>query len=277
MAAALAILSALMWGTADFLGGVTARRRSAVAIYLGSQAFGFVLLLTVAVIRGDWHSSMGYLWWGVGLGITGLVAMIAFYRALALGPMGLVSPLVAIAVVLPVIVGFASGEAPSSMEITGIVIAFVGVLLASGPELTGAESMKPLAYTAVAAVGFGLLYVGMAKGSETNASMTMLTYRATSMVILLIALIVARGTGGVTKADLPVLAAIGILDATANLLFGIASTLGMLSTTSVLSSLYPVVTAVLAAIILRERLRPIQYVGVTIAMVGVVLLSAGGV
>jgi len=179
--------------------------------------------------------------------------------------------------VLPVIVGFASGEAPSTMEITGIVIAFVGVLLASGPELTGAESVKPLAYTAVAAVGFGLLYVGMAKGSETNASMTMLTYRATSMVILLIALIVARGTGGVTKADLPVLAAIGILDATANLLFGIASTLGMLSTTSVLSSLYPVVTAVLAAIILRERLRPIQYVGVTIAMVGVVLLSAGGV
>ena len=277
MAAVLAILSALMWGTADFLGGVTARRRSAVAIYLGSQAFGFVLLLTVALVRGDWHAPLGYVWWGIGLGISGLVAMIAFYRALALGPMGLVSPLVAIAVVVPVVVGFASGEVPSSMEIAGIVIAFIGVLLASGPEITGAESMKPLVYTGVAAVGFGLLYVGMAKGSETSPSMTMLTYRATSMVILLVALIVARRAGGITKADLPVLAAIGILDASANLLFGIASTLGMLSTTSVLSSLYPVVTAVLAAIVLRERLRPIQYVGVTVAMIGVVLLSAGGI
>ncbi len=277
MAAVLAILSALMWGTADFLGGVTARRRSAVAIYLGSQAFGFVLLLTVALVRGDWHAPLGYVWWGIGLGISGLVAMIAFYRALALGPMGLVSPLVAIAVVVPVVVGFASGEVPSSMEIAGIVIAFIGVLLASGPEITGAESMKPLVYTGVAAVGFGLLYVGMAKGSETSPSMTMLTYRATSMVILLVALIVARGAGGITKTDLPVLAAIGILDASANLLFGIASTLGMLSTTSVLSSLYPVATAVLAAIVLRERLRPIQYVGVTVAMIGVVLLSAGGI
>lgn len=277
MAAVLSLLSALMWGTADFLGGVTARKRSAVAIYLGSQAFGFVLLLAVALIRGDWHSPLGYLWWGIGLGITGLVAMIAFYRALALGPMGLVSPLVAVAVVVPVIVGFASGEIPSPMEIAGIVIAFIGVLLASGPEITGAESMKPLIYTGVAAVGFGLLYVGMAKGSETSPSMTMLTYRATSMVILLVALIISRSSGGITKADVPVLAAIGILDASANLLFGIASTLGMLSTTSVLSSLYPVVTAVLAAIVLRERLRPIQYAGVTVAMAGVVLLSAGGI
>jgi drug/metabolite transporter (DMT)-like permease len=219
---------------------------------------------------------MGYLGWGIGLGVTGLISMVAFYRALALGPMGLVSPLVAVAVVLPVIVGFLSGEVPNSMEIAGIIVAFVGVLLASGPELTGAESMKPLLYTGVAALGFGLLYVGMAKGSETNPTMTMLSYRTTSMVILLVALVIARSAGGLTKSDIPVLAAIGVLDASANLLFGIASTLGMLTTTSVLSSLYPVVTAVLAAFILRERLRPIQYFGVTVAMVGVVLLSAGG-
>ena len=146
MAAALSILSALMWGTADFLGGVSARKRSAVAIYLGSQAFGFALLLTVVLIRGDWHAPLGYLGWGIGLGICGLISMVAFYRALALGPMGLVSPLVAVAVVVPVIVGVVSGEVPSGLEIAGIAVAFVGVLLASGPELTGAESVKPLIY-----------------------------------------------------------------------------------------------------------------------------------
>jgi drug/metabolite transporter (DMT)-like permease len=106
--------------------------------------------------------------------------------------------------------------------------------------------------------------------------MTMLTYRAVSVVILLIVLVVVRNSGGIERADIPVLAAIGILDATANLLFGFASTLGLLTTTSVLSSLYPVVTAVLAAVFLRERLRPIQYLGVSVAMVGVVLLTAGG-
>ncbi len=276
MAALLSLLSALMWGSADFLGGVTARRRSAVALYLGSQAFGFLVLLAVVLIRGDWHASLGYLGWGIALGIAGLISMVAFYRALAMGPMGLVSPLVAVAVVVPVVVGFISGEIPNAMEIAGIAIAFVGVLLASGPELTGAASMRPLAYTAVAAAGFGFLYVGMAKGSESSPSMTMLTYRAVSVVILLIVLVVVRNSGGIERADIPVLAAIGILDATANLLFGFASTLGLLTTTSVLSSLYPVVTAVLAAVFLRERLRPIQYLGVTVAMVGVVLLTAGG-
>jgi len=277
MAAVLSLLSALMWGTADFLGGLTTRRRSAVAVYLGSQVFGFALLLTFALVRGDWHAPLGYLWWGIGLGITGFISMIAFYRALAIGPMGLVSPLVAVAVVLPVIVGFLAGETPSAMEIAGIVVAFVGVLLASGPELSGAESMKPLLYTIVAAVGFGLLYIGMAKGSEISPSMTMLTFRSTSVVILLVLLTFTRSSGGITRTDLPVLAAIGIMDATANLLFGVASTMGLLATTSVLSSLYPVATAILAAIVLRERLRPIQYAGVTVAMVGVVLLTAGGV
>lgn len=276
MAALLSLLSALMWGTADFLGGLTARRRSAVAVYLGSQVFGFALLLIVVLVRGDWHAPLGYLGWGIGLGITGFVSMVAFYRALALGPMGLVSPLVAVAVVIPVIVGILAGESPSSLEIAGIAIAFVGVLLASGPELTGAESMKPLLYTGVAAVGFGFLYVGMARGSEFSPSMTMLTFRTTSIVILLVLVAFTRSAGGVTRSDIPILAAIGIIDASANLLFGVASTLGLLSTTSVISSLYPVMTAVLAAVVLRERLRPVQYAGVVVAMLGVVLLSAGG-
>lgn len=276
MAALLSLLSALMWGTADFLGGLTARRRSAVAVYLGSQVFGFALLLLVVLVRGDWHAPLGYLGWGIGLGVTGFVSMVAFYRALALGPMGLVSPLVAVAVVIPVIVGILAGESPSSLEIAGIAIAFVGVLLASGPELTGAESMKPLLYTGVAAVGFGFLYVGMARGSEYSPSMTMLTFRTTSIVILLVLVAFTRSTGGVTRSDIPILAAIGIIDASANLLFGVASTLGLLSTTSVISSLYPVMTAVLAAVVLRERLRPVQYAGVVVAMLGVVLLSAGG-
>ena len=276
MAALLSLLSALMWGTADFLGGLTARRRSAVAVYLGSQVFGFALLLLVVLVRGDWHAPLGYLGWGIGLGVTGFVSMVAFYRALALGPMGLVSPLVAVAVVIPVIVGILAGESPSSLEIAGIAIAFVGVLLASGPELTGAESMKPLLYTGVAAVGFGFLYVGMARGSEYSPSMTMLTFRTTSIVILLVLVAFTRSTGGITRSDIPILAAIGIIDASANLLFGVASTLGLLSTTSVISSLYPVMTAVLAAVVLRERLRPVQYAGVVVAMLGVVLLSAGG-
>jgi drug/metabolite transporter (DMT)-like permease len=96
------------------------------------------------------------------------------------------------------------------------------------------------------------------------------------MVLVVIAVLVFRSKGGLTPRDLPVLAFVGLLDAAANVTYGVATTLGLLSTTAVLGSLYPVVTAILAAVVLKERLRPVQYAGVCVTMLGVVLVSAGG-
>ena len=276
MAALLAVVSSLMWGTADFLGGVLTRRLPALAVYGLSQTAGFVALIVVATATGGWGADPGFWPWAIAASVLGMIAMIAFYQALAIGPMGIVSPLVALSVLVPVAVSLLRGELPEPMQILGIIIAVVGILLASGPELSGAESAKPLILAGVAAIGFGGMFVLMAEGSKHDPLMTMTGMRVTTVVIFAVILLVTRSVAGARPRDAVPLIAIGILDAGANVMFGVATTLGLLSVTSVLGDLYPVVTAVLAAIFLRERLRAVQYAGVGAALSGVLLIAAGG-
>jgi drug/metabolite transporter (DMT)-like permease len=119
------------------------------------------------------------------------------------------------------------------------------------------------------------MYVTMAAGSATAPTMTVLGMRVTVVAVLGVAAVLVRSIGGPSARDIPVIIAIGVLDATANLLYAFATTLGLLATTSVLASLYPVVTVVLAGILLHERLRQVQYVGIVVAVLGVALISAG--
>lgn len=274
MAALLALMSSLMWGSADFLGGMLTRRVNAIAVYGLSQAVGFVLLVALATATGGWGADPGYWPWAMGASLLGMVAMIAFYRALAMGPMGIVSPLVSLSVLVPVGVSLVRGEMPNSIQVLGIILAIVGILLASGPELSGAERARPLVLAGVATVGFGGMFVCMAEGSARDPLMTMTGMRVTTVVVFAVVLLVARNLGGATRRDAPGLIVIGVFDASANLTFGIATTMGLLSTTSVLGSLYPVVTAVLAAIVLHERLRPVQYAGVAAALTGVAMIAS---
>ncbi len=276
MAVLLALLSSAMWGTSDFLGGLLSRRLPPLAVYGFSQAIGFVVLLVMATVTGGWSADPGYWPWAIAASTVGMVAMLAFYRALSIGPMGIVSPLVAASVLVPVAVALLRGETPTSLQILGILAAVVGILLASGPELSGAESARPLILAGVAALGFGGMFVFMAEGSSHDPLMTMTGMRITTMLIFAVVLLKARTFGGATPRDLIPLAVIGVFDALANVTYGYATTMGLLSTTSVLGDLYPVVTAVLAAILLHERLRAVQYAGVAVALAGVMLISAGG-
>ena len=276
VAALLALASSMMWGTADFLGGVLSRRLPPLAVYGISQMIGFVLLVALATARGGWAAPPDYWLWAIAGSLAGLVGMVAFYGALAIGPMGLISPFVSLSVLVPLGVGLLRGEAPGSVAMLGIVLAIVGILLASGPELSGAESARPLVLAGIATASFGAMFVFMAEGSARNPLMTMTGMRVTTAVIFVAVLLKVRNFGGARPRDLLPLAIIGVFDAAANVAFGYSTTLGLLSTTSVLGDLYPVMTAVLAAIILRERLRPVQYAGVAAALTGVLLISAGG-
>ena len=276
MASLLAILSSLMWGTSDFLGGVTSRRLPALAVYGLSQAVGFLALVAVATVVGGWSADPGYWPWAIGSSVLGMIGMLAFYQALSIGPMGIVSPLVALSVLVPVAVSLLRGELPAAIQVLGIILAISGILLASGPELSGAETAKPLILAGVAALAFGGMFVLMAEGSKVDPLMTMTGMRVTTVAMFSVILLVARNLGGARPADALPLAAIGVLDAAANVTFGYATTMGLLSTTAVLGDLYPVVTAVLAAIILRERLRPVQYAGVVVALGGVLMIAGGG-
>lgn len=271
----MSLFSSLMWGSADFLGGFYSRSVRPMAVYGISQVLALVVLVVVATLGGSWGDDTGYIPWAIASSVLGLVGMLTFYRALAMGPMGIVSPLAALSVVVPVAFGLLTGETPTGVQVLGILVAIIGILLASGPELSGAESAKPIVLSLVALVCFGGMYLTMARGSAFSPIMTTTSMRITSAAIVLVVALVARSAGGAKRRDLPGLALLGVLDAAANISYGWATTQGLLTTVAVLGSLYPVVTAVLAAIVLHERLRAVQYVGVAATVVAVILISAG--
>jgi drug/metabolite transporter (DMT)-like permease len=279
VAAALALLSSLLWGTADFLGGTASRRLDALQVVLVSQAVALVGLVPLVALLGP-DLAAATVVTGVLAGLVGPVALLAFYRGLALGTMGVVAPIAALGVVVPVVAGLLAGEDPSAPQSAGIVVAVIGVVLASGPELRGG-GRRPLVLAMGAAVGFGMVFVLLAEGSASAGTgevvLVLLAMRATS-VVLLGGLVVARsGPAAITvpRRDLPTLALVGAFDVGANGTFAVATQSDLVSVVAVLASLYPAVTAVLAWQLHGERLRPLQLAGVGAALAGVVLLSAG--
>lgn len=271
----LAILSSLSWGTADFLGG-TLSRRLPVLIVLGvSQTFGLVVMLVVVAVTGAWEDPTGYVPWAIASAAFGATGLGLFYKALAIGTMSVVSPITALGGIVPVLWGIASGERPSMLAVVGIVLALVGVVAASGPEISGNSGVRPLVLAVGAAVAFGATLVCFAKGSEVSAVMTITGTRVVNFFVFFCFLVAVRPALGAARRDIGGLMAIGLFDVGANLGFSIASTMGLLAVTSVLGSLYPVVTVILAAALHHERLSRLQYAGVTLAMAGVAALSLG--
>lgn len=274
----LALLSSLLWGASDFLGGTAARRLPAAAVVAGSQAFALVGLVPFALVLG---SRPDHLLAGVAAGLAGVVGLSLFYVALASGTMGVVAPIASLGALLPVTVGLVRGEVPSGLQVAGIAAAIVGVLLASGPELSGGASSRPLLLAVGAAVGFGLVAVLLtegSKGSPGSVVVTLLVMRATSVGVVVLAYPVARARGfraGVVRTDLPLLLAVGLGDVLANACYAVASRHSLLSVVSVLGSLYPVVTVLLARQLHQERLRSIQVAGALGTLGGVALLAAG--
>jgi drug/metabolite transporter (DMT)-like permease len=271
----LALVSSVCWGTSDFLGGLMARRRPAYAVVAGSQACGLLLIAAVAIATAAWRAPLDWLPWAVAAGVAGSGALVCFYAALASGTMGVVSPIAALGAVVPLLAGVLAGESPSGRALAGIALALAGAVAASGPELRGGAGVRPVLLAAVAGAGFGLALTLIARGSRIDALMTLTGMRATSVAAFAVAALVLRTLGGLGRRDLPSLLAIGGGDVGANLLFALATQRGMLSVTSVLGSLYPVVTVLLARVVLHERLRPVQQAGVTGALAGVVLVSLG--
>jgi len=276
---ALALCASLLWGGADFLGGTAARRLPATGVVFASQGAALVGLLVVAAATGAFGDPTGYLGWAVAAALVGVVALTSFYAALAGGTMGVVAPIAALGVVVPVVVGLAQGDRPSVWQGVGVAVAVVGVVLASGPELRSAEtgrSARPLLLAGVAAVGFGTVIVCVAHGAQSSTTMTLLVMRATSVAVLGGLALGGAVSVGVGNADWPLLVAIGAGDVLANAALAVASTRGLLSVVAVLSSLYPAITVLLARAVHDERLVRVQAVGVTAALVGVVLIASGG-
>lgn len=279
MATLLALLSSVLWGAADFYGGKLSKRYQALAVTAVSQAFGLLTGISIILIGSSWLkpelSWDNFFLSGVLAGLFGFVGLIAFYSGLATGRMGVVSPIAALSVLIPLTIAFISGEKPSSTQIVGMSIALVGAFCASGPEVKGGVAIKPIVLAVVAAIGFGFAVAFIAKGSESSAIMTMTTMRFTTFIIALFLFAKYRTFGGFTRKDVPLLIGIGAADFIANLLLGVATTKGLVSLAVVLGSLFPIVTALLAFKLLHERLHKVQYLGIIFAIIGVAVISLG--
>lgn len=268
MLSVLALASSLVWGTSDFFAGLASRRRPAVAVVGWTQGLALVVITVLVLLRWDTLTWSGWPPWAVAAGLTGMTGLVCFYSALSAGTMGVVAPIAALGVVVPVVLGVASGEAPSPWAWVGMLVAIIGVTLASGPELSGDVSPRPVVLAACAALGFGLALFCLDRGARESTLLTLWGMRVTSVTILVVVAVVLRTAGGVTLRETPALLAIGCGDLAANGLFAYASSRGQVSIASVLGSLYPVVTTVWARVVLDERLRRVQQVGVVLAVGG---------
>lgn len=276
MLSLLALASSAVWGTSDFVGGLMSKKLPAVAVVGITQSLAFLLLCGAVLVRlalghpPEWGSWVG---WAVLAGLSGATGLVAFYTALASGTMGVVAPIASMGVLVPVGLGVASGETPSQWVWVGIVVAVVGIVLASGPEISGAVSPRPVILASVAAVTFGLALFALDRGSRHSLLMTLWGMRLTSVTMFASVAVALRSVGGAGRAHLLPLALIGSADLLANVLFATASSRGQVSIASVLGSLYPVATILLARLVLGERLRRIQQVGVICALAGAAIIS----
>jgi drug/metabolite transporter (DMT)-like permease len=274
----LALGASLTWGFADFGAGVGARRLPVPVVMAVSQAAGLVLVAVVVAASRQDVPSAGQLAWGAGAGLMGVLGLAAFYRALAVGTMGIVGPITATAAAVPVAYGLARGERPSLLQGAGVALAFVGVVGASLEPAAGAGGRRigaGVGLSLLAAAGFGCTLVALSKASQGGALWATLSMRTIGAPLLAAVVLVLRPSGTAPSRAWLLLAAVGLGDTGATILYGLASTRGLLSVVSVLASLYPVVLIVLARTLLAERMAHLQLAGVAAALAGVALISAG--
>ena len=272
----LALAASASWGVSDFLGGLKARSVPVLTVLAVAQPAGFVITAVVILVR--WDSPPGGLsiLWAVLSGVGGAIGIGALYRGLAVGSMGIVAPITSTSPLIPLTVGLARGERPGTIQLAGIAVAMIGVAFAGWER--GSAGIRGRASTGaglalLAAVSLGASQVGLEAASNEDPYWATFVLRI-AMTAMIGAVVLRRrppAPGGVW----PMLAFIGALDSGATIVFAIATTKGLFSVVAVLASLYPVLVALLARVVLGERLTLLQRGGALAAIAGAGAISAG--
>jgi drug/metabolite transporter (DMT)-like permease len=270
---ALALGASLTWGFADFFGPLKGRTLGALRVLVYVQLGGLVVIALIVAIRGKGPADFAALF-AVPAAISGTLGLYAYYRGMAVGAMSIVAPIAGISAAVPVIFGIATGDRPSLWQWLGIAAALGGVFLASREPGPGSRVAAGVGLALLAAIGFGGYFPPMHEAGNADFWWASLFFRMTSSSVILAAVAIRRPSLAVEPIQVPVLALIGIGDMLGNLLFAAASTSGLVSITSVLASLYPIVTVVLARLVLKERVARSQEVGIALTLAGVALISA---
>jgi drug/metabolite transporter (DMT)-like permease len=239
----------------------------------------FVGLLAVAAlvaVQADAPPPGGSIALAACAGLAGALGLGALFRGMAVGAIAVVAPISSAAAVIPVVVGLATGERPSGLQLAGMAVVLAGVALASREPGTAERRLAagvPLAL--LAALGFGLYFLLIDPASDDGAAWAVLVARSAA-TLAATAVAIALSSGLPRAGDLPLLATVGIFDASANAMLAVALTKGLVGLVAVLSSLYPVVTVLLARAALGERVARAQRAGVVLALGGVAVIAAGG-
>jgi len=282
MITVFALAAAVLYGGADFLGGAASRRAHTLAVLAVSAPAGALVMLVAALAAGG-PVQPGGLGWAAAGGIAGAAGLIAFYEGLATGPMTMVAPVSAlVATVLPVGVAMASGEHPTIAVATGALTCLVAIVLISVQGARPAASRGRSAATRALLLGlgsgalFGLFFLFLRNAGTTGVFWPVTVARLAGTAVMLTAITVLGvrpGWRGLGPRVLLAATASGIIDAVANVCYVLATRAGMFGMAVVLTSLYPGITVLLARLVLGERMRPAQRVGLALAAVGVVLVT----
>ncbi|MGH7716417.1 MAG: EamA family transporter, partial [Vulcanimicrobiaceae bacterium] len=281
LAIVLSLACAFVYGSADFIGGTSARRAPVFGVTILSQSAGFILLCAIVSFGGIYSTaSMAA---GALAGVFGAGGILLLYLGLAVGRMGIVSPVTAgLAAAFPVIWGLLHGEHPTAINDAGLGCAFVAIILVSlSPDEPGLVKLDrrfglPAGLLEAIASGLclGAFFVALGSIGHSGTLVTLVVARFVSICTLLVIAAALRQTVAVPRPFLPQILACGILDMLANVLFVLALRTGMLAIVAILSSLYPAATVALAATLHRERLSVPQWTGVGFALTGIALIAA---
>ena len=212
----------------------------------------------------------------MGAGLVGLVGLGAAYRGMAVGVVSVVSTIAATGPVIPLVIGLILGERPTVLQFGGMAMALggIGLLAFDRRPVDGGRRLVPgVGLALLAALAFGLFLVAIRYASRPDALYGVLATRTGSVAALVVLGILFRSRIKVSSPDVPALFAVGLLDVGADVFFAFATTIGLLSIVSILSSLYPVATVLLARVVLQERMARLQQAGVVLAVAGVGLIS----
>jgi drug/metabolite transporter (DMT)-like permease len=279
---AFALCAAALYGSADFLGGLAARRSAVMPVMIFSQLAGSCMLIAVLPWLPTGDATIADWLWGTAAGIALAIGLTLLYQALAVGKMSLVAPVTAVlAVIFAGFVGLLGGDHLSVAGLAGIALALAAIILISqdgapqsAPHDDETRSSRILPTALSAGLLIGVFYAALKQSSASSGLLPLLSARLTALIVLAVVALSCRSSLCVGRDAIWLILLGGTLDIMANVLYVFAARHGMLTIAATLTSLYPASTIILARFVLGERLRAIQIAGLSCAGVGVVLIGA---
>ena len=273
MAIVLALLTSVFYGLADFTSGHLTKRVSAFAVAGGASIVAAVIYLILGLRSDLMVFDKVDIVAGIVSGTLFFIGNILYLKALSQGSMGVIGAVATLLVLVPLIWDIRHGNMPDAIAIVGVIVTLSGIILLGAPEMKGKSSLGPVFLAVIAALFFGISQVSVNLGSQSNVLGTVLLTELVSVVIVLVLALFTRSTGGMNKKAVPLILAIGLLEALALLSFSTATTGGNVAIVSVLSGLDPIVLAILALFLLKERMTRVQVIGFIIVIGGSFLVS----